>query len=91
MEQIDKGGNGTVWKAEAPGDSCVYAVKVLNDGTSKNAEKLARFSPAAGILSRYHNCPAARRFPSSQCWKYARQDPFAPPKPDREALPPSDF
>ena len=44
MEQIDKGGNGTVWKAEAPGDSCVYAVKVLNDGTSKNAGKLARFS-----------------------------------------------
>lgn len=25
--QIDKGGNGTVWKAEASGDTSVYAVK----------------------------------------------------------------
>ena len=26
-EWIDDGGNGTVWKAEVKGDSCVYAVK----------------------------------------------------------------
>lgn len=42
-EQIDEGGNGTVWKAEASGDSNVYAIKVLNNGASRNAEKLARF------------------------------------------------
>ena len=42
-EQIDAGGNGTVWKAEVPGDSRVYAIKVLSEGASKNAEKLARF------------------------------------------------
>lgn len=42
-EQIDSGGNGTVWKAEAKGDSRLYAIKVLNDGASKNSGKLARF------------------------------------------------
>lgn len=42
-EYIDEGGNGTVWKAEDLGGSFVYAVKVLNDGASRNTEKLARF------------------------------------------------
>ena len=41
-EQIDQGGNGTVWKAEVSGDSQLYAIKVLNNGA--NEEKLARFS-----------------------------------------------
>ena len=31
-EWIDNGGNGTVWKAEVNGDSCIYAVKLLNNG-----------------------------------------------------------
>ena len=42
-EQIDQGGNGIVWKAEVPGDSRVYAIKVLSDAASRNIEKLARF------------------------------------------------
>lgn len=42
-EQIDKGGNGTVWKAEALGDSCAVAIKVLNNDVNENDEKLARF------------------------------------------------
>lgn len=33
-EQIDESGNATVWKAEAPGDSHKYAIKVLSEGTS---------------------------------------------------------
>ena len=28
-ERIDQGGNGTVWKAEAPGKSGMFAIKVL--------------------------------------------------------------
>lgn len=43
-EQIEKGGNGTVWKAEALGASRAYAIKVLNNDTSRNNEKLARFA-----------------------------------------------
>lgn len=42
-EQVDEGGNGTVWKAEVLGDSRAYAIKVLSEGASRNAEKLARF------------------------------------------------
>ena len=42
-EQIDKGGNGTVWKAEVIGDSCTVAIKVLNNDANENDEKLARF------------------------------------------------
>ena len=42
-ERIDQGGNGTVWKAEAPGKSGVFAIKVLNNNVNENDEKLARF------------------------------------------------
>ena len=42
-EQIDESGNATVWKAEASGDSCIYAIKVLNEETSRHNEKLIRF------------------------------------------------
>ena len=42
-EWIDDGGNGTVWKAEVKGDSCVYAVKFLNKENDKNKVKLTRF------------------------------------------------
>ena len=42
-EQIDESGNSTVWKAEASGDSCIYAIKVLNEETSRHNEKLIRF------------------------------------------------
>lgn len=42
-EKIDEGGNGTVWKAEVPGDSREYAIKVLKDGASRNTKKLIRF------------------------------------------------
>lgn len=42
-ERIDQGENGTVWKAEAPGKSGVFAIKVLNNNVNENDEKLARF------------------------------------------------
>lgn len=42
-ERIDGGGNGTVWKVEIPGDSCTFAIKVLNNDATKNSDKLARF------------------------------------------------
>lgn len=42
-ERIDQGGNGTVWKAEAPGKSGVFAIKVLNNNVNESDEKLARF------------------------------------------------
>ena len=42
-EYIDMGGNGSVWKAELPGDSRPYAIKILNNDASGNREKRARF------------------------------------------------
>ena len=42
-ERIDGGGNGTVWKAEIPGDSCTFSINVLNNDATKNSDKLARF------------------------------------------------
>ena len=42
-EQIDDGGNGTVWKAIADDSSHLYAVKVLKDGKNKDKGKLSRF------------------------------------------------
>ncbi len=42
-EQIDEGGNGTVWKVQIIGDSIEYAVKVLKGDKDKDKEKLSRF------------------------------------------------
>lgn len=42
-EEIDSGGNGTVWKAKINGDPLEYAIKVLKDDKDKDKEKLERF------------------------------------------------
>lgn len=42
-EQIDSGGNGTVWKAVIDDGSRSCAIKVLSDGKDKDKDKLFRF------------------------------------------------
>lgn len=46
-EEIDQGGNSSVYKANIPGDSRVFSIKILQ--TTKSKEKMARFLKEIGF------------------------------------------
>ena len=69
-EQIDESGNATVWKAEAPGDSHKYAIKVLSEGTSKHNEKLIRFSRECQFCKETYHRHIVKVFHSNQKGKW---------------------
>ena len=58
------GGNGSVWKAELPGDSRPYAIKILNNDASGNREKRARFDHECRFCKNTNNKNIVKIFDS---------------------------
>ena len=55
-EQLDRGGNGTVWKATRPGTETAVALKVLNV-TKIEHESYKRFVREIGFLRQHQGTP----------------------------------